>query len=59
MAEEVNMMSLRQSAEFDRVNGLKDKLTGWGIVSKLRANENSKSQKRKHNLAKVKHHVSN
>jgi hypothetical protein len=29
-------LSLREAGEFDAKNGLKDKLTGWGVVSKDR-----------------------
>lgn len=37
-------LSLREAGEYDMQNGLKDKLTGWGIICKERA-ENRKSKR--------------
>lgn len=46
---EYRSMTLGECARFDKENGLAQRITGWGKICKLRANENSKSQRRKRN----------
>jgi hypothetical protein len=41
------MMTLKECAKFDKDTGARERLTGWGQVCKIRAGENSKSQRRK------------
>lgn len=49
------MLSLRDAGEYDRENGARNKLTGWGKVSAKRAGDNSKSQRRRRNRREGKH----
>lgn len=43
----LRQMSLRECAKFDKDNGAKQRLTGWGAVCKARTGPHSKSQRRK------------
>ena len=48
---EYKTLSLRESAKFDFENGLRDKLTGWGVICKLR-HEKKISRKQRRLAAK-------
>jgi hypothetical protein len=44
---DIRQMTLREAAKFDHVNGLKFKLTGWGIICKERHDKGiSRKQRR-------------
>lgn len=44
------MLSLRDAAEHDRENNVRNNLTGWGKVCAKRAGDNSRSQRRHRNF---------
>ncbi len=47
-AQRNDQMTLSECAEYDRVTGQKDKLTGWGIVSRDRRERGiSRKERRK------------
>ena len=48
---EYKTLSLRESAKFDYENNLRDKLTGWGVICKLR-HEKKISRKQRRLAAK-------
>ena len=53
MSSEYKQLSLRESAKFDKENGAKLKLTGWGLICRERNQKGiSRKQRRLQNQKK-------